>query len=51
MQSRDPRRTTLNLAREAGQTEDQRLLERKTPPAFLDSDTWRSLRGTSTCST
>jgi len=26
------------------QTEDQRLLERTTPPAFLDSDTWRSLR-------
>jgi uncharacterized protein (TIGR00730 family) len=28
----------------AERTEDQRLLERKTPPAFLDSDTWRSLR-------
>ena len=25
-------------------TEDQRLLERTSPPAFLDSDTWRSLR-------
>lgn len=27
-----------------GRTEDQRLLERATPPAFLDTDTWRSLR-------
>ena len=25
-------------------TEDQRLLERTSPPAFLDTDTWRSLR-------
>jgi uncharacterized protein (TIGR00730 family) len=31
-------------ANQDSSTEDQRLLERKTPPAFLDSDTWRSLR-------
>jgi hypothetical protein len=42
-----PSRSNLNQPRGSGQdgrTEDQRLLERKTPPAFLDSDTWRSLR-------
>ena len=48
MQRTDPRTTSLNQTmRRVGQgdrTEDQRLLERKTPPAFLDSDTWRSLR-------
>ena len=48
MQPTDPRTTSLNQTmRRPGQsdrTEDQRLLERKTPPAFLDSDTWRSLR-------
>ena len=37
-------RAGLNGPGSMAQTEDERLLERKTPPAFLDSDTWRSLR-------
>jgi uncharacterized protein (TIGR00730 family) len=37
-------KTRIGRSSAGDRTEDQRLLERKTPPAFLDSDTWRSLR-------
>ena len=38
------RGAVAGVSARSDQTEDQRLLERTTPPAFLDSDTWRSLR-------